>query len=93
MKALVLNAMGHGFELEAVEIASRRGCEVRVDVQASARGDDRTAAMVEEYGGVVKFAGLIVQSGVNAFVAAEQALQVIPWTRIEAFLEPKAILE
>jgi hypothetical protein len=31
--------------------------------------------------GVVQFAGLIVQSGVNAFAAAEQALQEIPWTR------------
>src|SRR5258706_5408458 len=37
--------------------------------------------MVEEYGGVVQFAGLIVQSGINAFSAAEQALQEIPWTR------------
>jgi aldehyde dehydrogenase (NAD+) len=37
--------------------------------------------MVEEYGGVVRFAGLIVQSGVNAFLAAEKALQDIPWTR------------
>jgi len=37
--------------------------------------------MVEEYGGVVQFAGLIVQSGVNAFLAAEQALHEIPWTR------------
>src|ERR1700731_156103 len=34
---------------------------------ASARADDLTAAMVEEYGGVVQFAGLIVQSGVTAF--------------------------
>jgi aldehyde dehydrogenase (NAD+) len=30
-----------------------------------------TAAMVEEYGGVVQLAGLIVQSGINAFLAAE----------------------
>src|SRR6201997_5109769 len=48
---------------------------------ASARLKDLTAAMVEEYGGVVQFAGLIVQSGVNAFLAAEKALQEIPWTR------------
>jgi len=33
--------------------------------------------MVEEYGGVVQFAGLLVQSGINAFLAAEQALQEI----------------
>ena len=48
---------------------------------ASARADDLTAAMVEEYGGVVQFAGLIVQSGINAFRAAEEALQKIPWKR------------
>jgi aldehyde dehydrogenase (NAD+) len=48
---------------------------------ASARLDDLTAAMVEEYGGVVQFAGLIVQSGINAFLAAEQALHEIPLTR------------
>jgi len=48
---------------------------------ASARADDLTAAMVEEYGGVVQFAGLIVRSGINAFLAAEKALQEIPWKR------------
>ena len=48
---------------------------------ASARLDDLTAAMVEEYGGVVYFARQIVQSGVNAFLAAERALQEMPWTR------------
>ncbi|HWZ89940.1 MAG TPA: aldehyde dehydrogenase family protein [Polyangiaceae bacterium] len=48
---------------------------------ASARLDDLTAAMVEEYGGVVQFAGPIVQSGVNAFLAAEEALQGMRWTR------------
>jgi aldehyde dehydrogenase (NAD+) len=53
----------------------------RLHEAASARLDDLTAAMVEEYGGVVQFAGLIVQSGVNAFLAAEQALQEMPWTR------------
>jgi len=53
----------------------------RLHEAASARVDDLTAAMVEEYGGVVQFAGLIVQSGVNAFLAAEQALREMPWTR------------
>src|SRR5260370_40081064 len=53
----------------------------RLHEAASARLDDLTAAMVEEYGGVVQFAGLIVQSGINAFLAAEQALQEIPLTR------------
>jgi len=53
----------------------------RLHEAASARVNDLTAAMVEEYGGVVQFAGLIVQSGVNAFLAAEQALREMPWTR------------
>src|SRR5246500_1189984 len=53
----------------------------RLHEAASARLDDLTAAMVEEYGGVVQFAGPIVQSGVNAFVAAEKALQEMPWAR------------
>ena len=53
----------------------------RLHEAASARVDDLTAAMVEEYGGVVRFAGLIVQSGLNAFLAAEKALDEIEWTR------------
>ena len=53
----------------------------RLHEAASARLDDLTAAMVEEYGGVVQFAGLLVQSGINAFLAAEQALDEIPFTR------------
>src|SRR6266436_978289 len=53
----------------------------RLHQAASARVDDLTAAMVEEYGGVVRFAGLIAQSGVNAFLAAEKALQEMPWAR------------
>src|ERR1700747_2822359 len=38
----------------------------RLHEVTSARLDDLTAAMVEEYGGVVQFARLIVESGVNA---------------------------
>jgi aldehyde dehydrogenase (NAD+) len=53
----------------------------RLHAAASARVDDLTGAMVEEYGGVVQFAGPIVQSGVRAFLAAEKALQEMPWTR------------
>ena len=48
---------------------------------AAARLDDLTAAMVEEYGGVVRFARPIVETGVNAFLAAEKAVHEIPWTR------------
>src|SRR6201984_1291923 len=53
----------------------------RLHQAASARVDKLTAAMVEEYGGVVQFAGIIVQTGVSAFLAAEQALQELPLTR------------
>jgi aldehyde dehydrogenase (NAD+) len=53
----------------------------RLHGAASDRLDDLTAAMVEEYGGVVQFARLIVESGVNAFPAAEKALDEIEWTR------------
>jgi aldehyde dehydrogenase (NAD+) len=62
---------------------------------ASARLDDLTAAMVEEYGGVVQFAGPIVQSGVNAFPAAEKALQDLPltrsWGKTTVTLEPVGV--
>ena len=53
----------------------------RLHEAASARVDDLTAAMVEEYGGVVQFAALIVQSSVGTFLAAEKALQELEWTR------------
>jgi len=53
----------------------------RLHQAASARIDDLTAAMVEEYGGVVQFSRPIVESAVNAFAAAEKALQQIPWVR------------
>ena len=61
----------------------------------SARIDDLTAAMVEEYGGVVQFARLIVQSGVNAFLAAEKGLQELPltrsWGKTTVTLEPVGV--
>ena len=53
----------------------------RLREATAAKAGDLTAAMVEEYGGVVRFAGLIVQTGVSAFAAAETALQEIPWRR------------
>src|SRR5260370_1343831 len=67
----------------------------RLHEAASARIDDLTSAMVEEYGGVVQFAGLIVQSGINAFLAAEQALQELPltrsWGKTTVTLEPVGV--
>ena len=53
----------------------------RLHETASARIDELTAAMIEEYGGVAQFSRLIVESGVNAFSAAEKALDEIPWKR------------
>jgi aldehyde dehydrogenase (NAD+) len=53
----------------------------RLHRAASARIDDLTAAMVEEYGGVVRFARPIVESAVNAFAATEKALPEIQWVR------------
>jgi aldehyde dehydrogenase (NAD+) len=67
----------------------------RLHQAASARVDQLTEAMVEEYGGVVRFAGLIVQSGVNAFQAAENALQEMSltrnWKKTTVTLEPVGV--
>jgi aldehyde dehydrogenase (NAD+) len=61
----------------------------------SARIDDLTAAMVEEYGGVVQFARLIVESGVNAFPAAQKGLQELPitqsWGKTTVTMEPVGV--
>ena len=67
----------------------------RLHESASARIDALTAAMVEEYGGVVQFAGLIVRSGVSAFLAAEKALEEVPltrtWDKTTVTLEPVGV--
>jgi aldehyde dehydrogenase (NAD+) len=67
----------------------------RLHQAASARVEKLTAAMVEEYGGVVQFAGIIVQTGVSAFLAAEQALQELPltrhWGKTTVTLEPVGV--
>jgi aldehyde dehydrogenase (NAD+) len=67
----------------------------RLHAAASARLDDLTAAMVEEYGGVVQFAGLIVQSGISAFLAAEEGLEELPltrsWGKTTVTLEPVGV--
>jgi len=47
----------------------------------AARIGDLTDVMVEEYGGVRQFAGPIVQSGADVFLAAEKALHELPLTR------------
>jgi aldehyde dehydrogenase (NAD+) len=67
----------------------------RMHEAATARADDLTAVMVEEYGGIVQFAGLLVQSGIGAFLAAEQALQELPltrsWGKTTVTLEPVGV--
>jgi len=61
----------------------------------SARVDDLTAVMVEEYGGVVRFARILVESGANAFASAEKALQELPlrqsWDKTTVTLEPVGV--
>jgi aldehyde dehydrogenase (NAD+) len=67
----------------------------RLHEVASARLDDLTAAMVEEYGGVVQFARVIVETGVNSFLASEKALQELPltrsWGKTTVTLEPVGV--
>jgi len=61
----------------------------------AARVDELTAMMIEEYGGVARFARLIVESGVNAFAAAEKGLQELPlkqsWGKTTVTLEPVGV--
>src|SRR5580658_1187343 len=67
----------------------------RLHRAVSARVDDLTAMMVEEYGGVAFFSRLIVESGANAFAAAEKALEELPlrqtWGRTTVTLEPVGV--
>jgi aldehyde dehydrogenase (NAD+) len=62
---------------------------------ASDHVDDLTAVMIEEYGGVSQFARLIVESGINAFAAAEKGLQELPltqsWGKTTVTLEPVGV--
>ena len=61
----------------------------------SARVDDLTAAMVEEYGGVVQFAEPIVQAGANVFLATEKTLQEMElarsWNKTTVTIEPVGV--
>src|ERR1700686_1621604 len=67
----------------------------RLHQAVSARIDDLTAAMVEECGGVVRFARVIVQSGIDAFPAAEKGLDELPltrsWGKTTVTLEPVGV--
>jgi aldehyde dehydrogenase (NAD+) len=67
----------------------------RLHQAVSARIDDLTAVMVEEYGGVVQFARPIVQTGIDAFLAAEQGLEELSltrsWGKTTVTLEPVGV--
>lgn len=52
----------------------------RLHNAVNAHVDELTDAMVQEYGGVVVFAKPIVETGVNAFLAAEKGIGEIQWT-------------
>jgi aldehyde dehydrogenase (NAD+) len=75
--------------------------EARADVLrrlhevVAARVDDLTAAMVEEYGGTVRFSELIVRSAADSFLQAEKALQQLPlartWDKTTVSLEPVGV--
>jgi aldehyde dehydrogenase (NAD+) len=47
----------------------------------TARVDDLTAAMVEEYGGTLQFSQVMVQMAAGSFLQAEKALEQLPLTR------------
>ena len=67
----------------------------RLNEIVSARVDDLTNAMVEEYGGTVAFSRLIIEAGANVFLAAEKALQELPltrsWGKTTVTLEPVGV--
>jgi aldehyde dehydrogenase (NAD+) len=73
----------------------RAGYLRRLHEAVSARVDDLTAAMVEEYGGIARFARVIVQSGIDAFPAAEKGLDELPltrsWGKTTVTLEPVGV--
>ena len=61
----------------------------------SARVDDLTAIMIEEYGGVAQFARLLVEGSIAAFAAAEKALHEMPlketWGKTTVTMEPVGV--
>ena len=67
----------------------------RLHKAVSARTDDLTKMMVEEYGGVLQFAALIVQAGAEVFLAAEKALHELPltwsWGKTTVTMEPVGV--
>ena len=67
----------------------------RLHEVVSARIDDLTAAMVEEYGGPAGFSRAIIEAAANVFLAADMALQELPltrsWGKTTVTLEPVGV--
>jgi len=86
---------------QAFSTFGRTAKEERIEVlrslhkAISARVGDLTDAMVEEYGGVIQFAGPIVQAGAEVFLAAEKALRELPltrsWGKTSVVMEPVGV--
>src|SRR5258708_4258531 len=53
----------------------------RLHEAVSARAENLTNVMVEEYGGAARFCRLIIEAGATVFLAAEKALHELPLTR------------
>jgi aldehyde dehydrogenase (NAD+) len=53
----------------------------RLHEVVSARVEDLTNVMVEEYGGAAGFCRLIIEAAANVFLSAEKALEELPLTR------------
>jgi aldehyde dehydrogenase (NAD+) len=68
---------------------------LRLHEVVTARIDDLTDAMVEEYGGVRHFSKLIVQMAADSFFHAEKALQELPlvqtWNKTSVSLIPVGV--
>jgi aldehyde dehydrogenase (NAD+) len=67
----------------------------RLHEVVSARIENLTAAMVEEYGGTVAFSRILMEGAANVFRSAEKALQELPltrsWGKTTVTLEPVGV--
>jgi len=67
----------------------------RLHEVVSARVDELTAVMVEEYGGTAVFSGMLMEAAANVFLSAEKALQELPltrsWGKTTVTLEPVGV--
>jgi aldehyde dehydrogenase (NAD+) len=67
----------------------------RLHAAVSARINELTAAMIEEYGGTAVFSRIMMEAAANAFLSAEKALQELPltrsWGKTTVTLEPVGV--